>query len=293
MPGAMAALSRRGLHGRLPHTRCPRSATGPRSRHYLAPVPRSHCTQTPSPHLAVLLLVQLFFRQACEMLARWERREFTKHRFPLTEPVFEAMCSLAIAWGWDRWVAATLLGSTDAAALARPSARQELTCRRSEVAASPSRRRKSPVKNKNLCTPGDLLRSNCRIALWTRGAARVQHTTVQWVQCALCRHESPSPCPTCAGDRLQWPSTLARLLLTPPGSAPSLAPASRGPELTVSPASPFSKQRGVSVATPTPSYRAAVRSALHAAYVSRWSSIIAVAAHECPRQLFARAPPRH
>ena len=39
------------------------------------------------------------------------------------------------------------------------------------------------------------------------------------------------------------------LLLTPPVSALSLAPANRGPVLTVSPASPFSKQRGVRVAT--------------------------------------------
>ena len=39
------------------------------------------------------------------------------------------------------------------------------------------------------------------------------------------------------------------LLLTPPVSAPSLAP-------TVSRASPFSKQRGESVATPTPSCHA-------------------------------------
>ena len=46
------------------------------------------------------------------------------------------------------------------------------------------------------------------------------------------------------------------LLLTPPVSAPSLAPASRGPALTVSRASPFCKQRGESVAAIIPSYRA-------------------------------------
>ena len=121
------------------------------------------------------------------------------------------------------------------------------------------------------------------------------------------------------------------LLLTPPVSAPSLAPASRGPELTVSRASPFGKQRGESVATPTPSYRArrdatssysllrlvadggrwgsepatflrllararaarahaAVRSALRAAYVSRWSSIIAVAAQRAPPALCSSSP---
>ena len=137
-------------------------------------------------------LVRPFIRQAWEMLTRWERRELTRHRFPLTEPVFEAMCSLAIAWGWDRWAAATLCGSTDAAALARLSARQELTCALLEVffvatAASP-------------CGLGEL------------SQARVQHTTVQWVQRALCQHGSPHPRArrTPDRDRLQWPSTLAR-----------------------------------------------------------------------------------
>ena len=38
--------------------------------------------------------------------------------------------------------------------------------------------------------------------------------------------------------------------------SPVIRSASRGPEPTVSPASFFSKQRGVGVATPTPSYRA-------------------------------------
>ena len=50
-------------------------------------------------------------RTAWEMLTRWERLEPTKHRPPLPETVFEAMCAVRLAWGWDRWVVvATVLG---------------------------------------------------------------------------------------------------------------------------------------------------------------------------------------
>ena len=109
-------------------------------------------------------LVRPFIRQAWEMLTRWERLEPTKHRPPLPEPVLEAMCSLAIAWGWDRWAASTFLGFYGC-------------CRIGEILNA---------SRADLFTPEDLLRDDRRIALQlnepktrTRGA-RVQHTTVQF-----------------------------------------------------------------------------------------------------------------
>ena len=109
-------------------------------------------------------LVRPFIRQAWEMLTRWERLEPTKHRPPLPEPVLEAMCSLAIAWRWDRWAASTFLGFYGC-------------CRIGEILNA---------SRADLFTPEDLLRDDRRIALQlnepktrTRGA-RVQHTTVQF-----------------------------------------------------------------------------------------------------------------
>ena len=105
--------------------------------------------------------VRPHIRQAWEMLTRWERLEPTKHRPPMPEAILEAMCSLALAWGWTRWVVVTLLGFYGC-------------CRIGEVLKA---------LRQDLFTPGDLLRST-RFALQfnepktrTRGA-RVQHTTI-------------------------------------------------------------------------------------------------------------------
>ncbi|OLP92016.1 hypothetical protein AK812_SmicGene26210 [Symbiodinium microadriaticum] len=146
------------------------------------------------------------------------------------------------------------------------------------------------------------------------------------LQSALLTKQSPSPpqsskCSSSAACALRPDSARAgvcltvafrsgtgpRLLLTPPVSALSLAPASRGPELTVSSAWPFSKQRGESVVTPTPSDRARRNATLwHLLHerdlhvrtlpFARSLCVSLEQHHRCrstqgPRQLFARAPP--
>ena len=109
-------------------------------------------------------LVRPHIRQAWEMLTRWERLEPTKHRPPMPEAILEAMCSLALAWGWFRWVLVTMLAFYGC-------------CRIGEVLKA---------LRCDLFTPGDLLRCDTRFALQfnepktrTRGA-RVQHTTINF-----------------------------------------------------------------------------------------------------------------
>ena len=109
-------------------------------------------------------------------------------------------------------------------------------------------------------------------------------------------------------------------------TAPLFAPASRGQALTLNPASLLSSQHGASGAKPGPSFRArrvaaswcsrsrqeaagalflrllaqaraasahaVVRSALHAAFVARWSAIIAVAAQSSLASDCSSSPPR-
>ena len=46
---------------------------------------------------------------AWELLARWEIVQPVTHRPPLPKLVLDAMCCLALAWGWTRWTSLTLL----------------------------------------------------------------------------------------------------------------------------------------------------------------------------------------
>ena len=53
--------------------------------------------------------VRPFIRRAWDMISKWELLEPIQHRPPLPEPLLQAMCALAISWGWRRWAAVTTL----------------------------------------------------------------------------------------------------------------------------------------------------------------------------------------
>ena len=57
---------------------------------------------------------------AWELLARWELVLPVSHRPPLPKLVLDAMCTLALAWGWTRWCATTLLAFHGACRIGEP-----------------------------------------------------------------------------------------------------------------------------------------------------------------------------
>ena len=107
-------------------------------------------------------LCKPLMKPAWEMLSRWERLEPVQHRPPMPEPLFEAMCSLGLCLGWERWVCATMLCFYGC-------------CRIGEVLRA---------TRDDLQTPADLLRGDNRFFLKisepksrNRGP-RVQHSTL-------------------------------------------------------------------------------------------------------------------
>ena len=97
-----------------------------------------------------------------EMLSRWERLEPVQHRPPMPEPLFEAMCSLGLCLGWERWVCVTMLCFYGC-------------CRIGEVLRA---------TRADLQTPSDLLRKDNRFFLKIKEPKsrnrrpRVQHSTL-------------------------------------------------------------------------------------------------------------------
>ena len=65
---------------------------------------------------------------AWELLARWELVLPVSHRPPLPKLMLDAMCCLALSWGWCRWTAATLLAFHGACRIGEPlkAARRDL-----------------------------------------------------------------------------------------------------------------------------------------------------------------------
>jgi hypothetical protein len=52
--------------------------------------------------------VRVFMTPAWDTVSKWELQEPMQHRPPVPEPVLMAMITVALAWKWRRWAAATL-----------------------------------------------------------------------------------------------------------------------------------------------------------------------------------------
>ena len=57
---------------------------------------------------------------AWDLLARWEVLQPVSHRPPLPKMVLDAMCCLALSWGWYRWTTITLLAYHGACRVGEP-----------------------------------------------------------------------------------------------------------------------------------------------------------------------------